>query len=256
MAGKALTFFEMWGLVLQNYNSNLCPDDAFRQLVTPELLMALFWEETQFQNRRQIDFDHNDWLKRWTMPVEAKHNPNGNHAVGFGQAERESIITVKALRPHRLAGLIPDTDPQAIDVKTVDGVILADDNKAVQIAWRLLWSLFDGTKNPTTESLVKAFAGPPNEPKVPGILHCARVLQGFQAMPPITVEVNSMYPNLLLVAGAFWNARKNGDFQRAFGVNPEQAKETGEELRKITGANFIPALHDYVTKVATKYKTA
>ena len=66
MAGQPLQYFQMWSLVRQNYNNELCQDAKFMQLVTHELLMAIFWEETQFANIRQFGFDHGDWLRRWS----------------------------------------------------------------------------------------------------------------------------------------------------------------------------------------------
>ena len=91
-------FFQMWDLVRRNYGHIPSgPRASFMKVVTPELLMAIFFEESGFRNIRQNEFDHNDWLKRWSMPVTKKHNPNGNHAVGFGQVERESIVALRAL---------------------------------------------------------------------------------------------------------------------------------------------------------------
>ena len=48
MAGQPLHYFQMWSLVQESYNGSLCSDAAFTQLVSQELLMAIFWEETQF----------------------------------------------------------------------------------------------------------------------------------------------------------------------------------------------------------------
>src|SRR5262245_47571347 len=52
-----------------------------------EYFIAICWEETQFNNIRQRKFNHGDWLKGPGAEPE-----KGNHAVGFGQVERESMI--------------------------------------------------------------------------------------------------------------------------------------------------------------------
>ncbi len=268
MAGTPLQYLSMWSLVQQNYNGSLCPDDAFRSIVSQELLMAIFWEETQFANLRQKGktgpFTHNDWLKAWTEPrpppppppkpgekPKLQHLP-GAHAVGFGQVERETIGRIKALGPDKLDGLIPGTLGKDVDLKTIDEAILADDGKGVQITWRYLHYLY-GAGIKSKSNLAKSYGGNPDLPNVHlEWMNCETVQLGFQRMPP-TVTTKTFRANALLLAGAFWIARKNGDFPRAFyGVTQDEAAQIGPRLRAIvTGKTLTqPVLADLQNLVA------
>lgn len=253
MAGQPLQYFQMWSLVQQNYNSNLCKDPAFMQVVSHELLMAIFWEETQFANIRQIQFDHGDWLKRWlTSPPTA----DGNHAIGFGQVERDTLGLLKALAPDKLDGLIAGTLGKNVDLKTIDLKILKDDGVGVQLTWRALQHLY-GTVTKNKLNLVKAYGGNPNKPNVPPAwLVCEAAQKAYQQLGPVTYVGNSMQQNMRLMAGAFWIARHDGAFPRAFGVTQPDAAKVGVPLRDImtnhnkgTNPNLIADLRRFVVTV-------
>jgi hypothetical protein len=252
MAGQPLHYFPMWSLVQQSYNGSLCSDGAFTQLVSQELLMAIFWEETQFTNTRQREFDHNDWLKRWNMPPpqteeEKKKMLPGNHAIGFGQVERETLGRIKALGPDKLDGLIPGKSGKDVDLRTIDLAILGDDSKGVQLSWRYLQYLYGaGIKNKL--SLVKAYGGNPKLAHIPPEwVNCEAVQKGYQQLGPINFIDKDMRQNMRLLAGAFWIARHDGDFPRAFGVTQPEAAKVGVALRAIVtngnkGTNSNPNL--------------
>jgi hypothetical protein len=220
----------MWNLVLRNFSSHMVGDPTFMSVVTQEFLMALFWEETQFANIRQHRFTHDDWLKRWTQPTAAKHNPNGNHAVGFGQVERESIVLFRALR--RSMGPLGQIPVQEIDLE-----VLADENKSVEISWRALHALWQSGKFTTAAGLMRGYGGKPNYGKVPGIVNSAAILHGFSH--PAAKRPTSAGPelNFRLLAGACWIARHNGAFARAFGIGQTEAARTGTELQRIVVKN-------------------
>lgn len=100
-----LSYDSMRNLILDNMS--LLPDVA---TFTPELLTAIFWEETTFQSIRQF---------------------GGGPAVGFGQVERE---TIKAVNKAFKTNFTPDG-------------ILADDNLSVQITSYTLSLFLRGTRD-------------------------------------------------------------------------------------------------------------
>jgi hypothetical protein len=239
MAGQPLHYFQMWSLVQANYNANLCNDAAFRGIISHELLMAIFWEETQFANIRQLKFDHDDWLKAWTMPPPPDKTQMlpGNHAIGFGQVERDTLLRIKALGPGKLDDLIPGLPGAALDLTSVDLEVLKDDGKGVQLTWRALWHLYaSGIKSKA--GLAKVYGGNPNLPDVPPAwIACESVQKAYQQLGPINFIDKDMQQSMRLLAGAFWIARHNGDFLRAFGVSQDEAKKVGMALRAIVDKN-------------------
>jgi hypothetical protein len=252
MAGQPLHYFQMWMLVQQNYNGSLCNDAAFMNVVSQELLMAIFWEETQFANLRQQEFDHQDWLKRWSVPPpktaeEKKKMLPGNHAIAFGQVERETLGRIKALGADKLDGLIPGKLGKDIDLRTVDLAILDDDGKGVQLSWRYLRYLY-GAGIKSKPNLVQAYGGNPSLANIPPEwLNCEAIQKGYQQLGQINYVSKDMRENMRLLAGAFWIARHNGDFIRAFGVTQEDAAKIGKSLRDIVtngnkGTNSNPNL--------------
>jgi hypothetical protein len=201
------------------------------QVVTPELLMAIFFEESGFRNIRQQAFNHDDWLKRWRMPAgPGTHNPNGNHAVGFGQVERESVALLRSLKR-------PMGDLDRIPLQELDLRILEDDNKSVQLAWRALHGLWQSGQFSTALGLMKAYGGPPNEHKVPGMIDCAALLSGLQRITPMQAGNDGLARAMKLLAGAFWNARHNGAFQAALGVSTQDASRIGRDLARLVARN-------------------
>jgi hypothetical protein len=97
----SMNYFDMRDLIIQN-------NTKYPGIFTHELLTAIFWEESRFQNITQ--------------------QPTGP-AVGFGQVERQEIPAVCSY-----AKISPTWTPQQI---------LTDDNKSVQIAMYALAKMFD-----------------------------------------------------------------------------------------------------------------
>jgi hypothetical protein len=254
MAGQPLQYFQMWSLVQQNYNSNLCKDANFMQKVSPELLMAIFWEETQFTNIRQLQFDHGNWLERWLV---SPPTDKGNHAIGFGQVERDTLATIKALASDKLDGLIPGKAGKDVDLRSLDLEVLGDDGMGVQLTWRALQHLYS-TVAKTEFGLVKAYGG--GNPQKPNVLldwlACEAAQTAYQRLGPVNYPGNGMAQNMRLLAGAFAIAKNNGDFPRAFGVAQKDAQTVGTQLRAIvtnqgrgTNPNLIADLRRFVVTV-------
>ena len=99
---RHLPFTEMWDLILKNHTVNVA-------VFPPELLVAIFWEETAFRNMRQQ-----------TRCRNAPHHPNPNQrcAVGFGQ-----IVPRFAIHP-AVSGKSEDE---------IERLILADNSLSVQV---------------------------------------------------------------------------------------------------------------------------
>jgi hypothetical protein len=197
--------------------------------------MAIFWEETQFANIRQRQFDHNDWLKAWTMPPPADKTAMrpGNHAIGFGQVERDTLLRIKPLAPDKLDNLLPGTPGNALDLKSLDLEIFKDDGKGVQLTWRALWHLW-GSGIKSKASLAQTYGGNPRLAGVPPAwIACETVQRAYQQLGPINFIDRDMRQNMRLMAGAFWLARSDGDFGRAFGVGLNEAQQVGAVLRDI-----------------------
>jgi len=238
MAGQPLHYFQMWSLVQSNYNPGLCNDAAFMRVISPELLMAIFWEETQFANIRQLQFNHADWLLTWQLPPpatpeERKQMRPGNHAIGFGQVERDTLVRIKVLAPAKLDDLMPGTPGSDLDLQSLDLEVLKDDGKGVQLTWRAMWHLY-GAGIRSKASMAKNYGGNPKLADVPPAwINSEQVQKAYQLLGPINFVDTDYRQNMRLLAGAFWIARQNGDFPRAFGVSQEDAAAIGAPLRDI-----------------------
>jgi len=131
-----LSYDAMRNLILDNIDS--LPNST---IFTPELLTAIFWEETGFQNIPQF---------------------GGGPAVGFGQVER---ATIKAVNRFFQTNFTPE-------------LILADDNASVRITSLTLAQLFAGigSKTGALRGYAGVFSNPANAP-IPGRwLECERRL--------------------------------------------------------------------------------
>src|SRR5262249_5367134 len=67
-----ISFIHMWELIHQNYGTYF---GKYKSIFTPEVMTAIFWEETLFENRTQLQ---------------------GGPAVGFGQVEKPEIKKINA----------------------------------------------------------------------------------------------------------------------------------------------------------------
>ena len=131
-----LSYDAMRNLILDNIDS--LPNST---IFTPELLTAIFWEETGFQNIAQFV---------------------GGPAVGFGQVER---ATIKAVNQFFKTNFTPE-------------LILADNNASVRITSLTLAQLLVGigSKTGALRGYAGVFSNPANAP-IPGRwLECERRL--------------------------------------------------------------------------------
>jgi hypothetical protein len=58
-------FWFMWGLAPRAYVTE-CKDSWVLQTFSPGLMIAISWEQSEFNSIRQSGFTHIDWMKRWT----------------------------------------------------------------------------------------------------------------------------------------------------------------------------------------------
>jgi hypothetical protein len=136
-----LSYDAMRNLILDNLAR--LPDIG---VFTPELLTAIFWEETGFQNIRQA---------------------GGGPAVGFGQVE---AATIKAVNRFFKTHFTP-------------GQILANDNDSVLITSMTLSMLLAGTRSKmaSLNGYAGAFARPENKPIPARWINCENQLQAVHA---------------------------------------------------------------------------
>src|SRR5262245_17128994 len=117
--GRRCSFAEMWKLIVCYHLNKLptvCPScTKLTEVFTPELMIAIFWEETRFENIRQSLIKRGD---------------NRGRAAGFGQVEPAEIT--KACNH---CGITPPWKRDEIAPHV-------DDEKAVQIAGMSLGQLF------------------------------------------------------------------------------------------------------------------
>ena len=97
------SFMEMLALTLKNHRPGV---------FTPHLMMAIFWEESLFTNRRQI---------------------GGGRGVGFGQVEHQNFFWLKQERAKKFGYYVPGVGTTTTQL---------DDNRAVQVAVCYLLHLY------------------------------------------------------------------------------------------------------------------
>lgn len=123
MAAPGKSFMEMLELILANHRRPFMP-------FSPQLLMAIFWEESLFSNIQQI-------TKKGTGP-----------AVGFGQVERQELPKLSTAQAQSLGYFVPGM---------TSGISTLPDDLAVQVSSCMLLHLFHGSES-KTDSGRKAFA--------------------------------------------------------------------------------------------------
>lgn len=124
LIGRA-SFTEMWERILSfdyfGLPSRCSNRPNLAHIFTPELLIGIFWEETRFQNKRQIT-----------------RNGGIGRAVGFGQVESQEVAKACSYC-------------QVKPVWTPDE-ILASDEKGVQITGMLLRYLYSRSTDPAPQN--------------------------------------------------------------------------------------------------------
>lgn len=111
--GPGISFMEMLLLTLKNHRQ----PSAF----TPQIMMAIFCEETFFTNRRQ---------------------EGGGPGVGFGQVEHQELPKLTTPEARQLGYAVPGVGSQTVQL---------DDDRAVQVASCFLLHLFHASKSPSVQ---------------------------------------------------------------------------------------------------------
>jgi len=107
MAAKRLDFCDMWHLIQMN-RYNLLAED-----ITDEVLIGIFWEESTFENIRELD-------------------PDGNNAVGFGQINTRELW--RLLPSLKAQGAIdPESGDPVSRNEHVANIMLGNNGKCVAL---------------------------------------------------------------------------------------------------------------------------
>lgn len=227
--------FGMSGLVQEQY-AKRAPADLVT-LLPWEYVIAIFWEETQFTNIRQQEFNHADWLKG-----PGSEKGKGNHAVGFGQVERESMILFKTQTSFTGAfdGLVFPTSRGPIEAAKgtpgwwheLDLAILASDALSVEMTWRALIHQMKRHPKATRAGLLQFYGGLMDEKGQPlpkmrrvarGWLATGSLFQAYRRTFPGGKAVGGIQGARKLLAAIFWCSRRNANFGGGFGVTPQES---------------------------------
>jgi hypothetical protein len=220
-------------------------------------MIAISWEETQFNNIRQSGFTHIDWMKRWTDIDPVANAPrkdgdtgqiSGNHAVGYVQVERDTIDRWLALNPQVCVGL-PGFSPDLafrLDDKTVsqdriqrrrlwwqtiDEKVLASDEAGFQLGWRTFSHMNTAGVAHSKKAALTIYGGSnkkrddPNKKIgrtasqiVQGWLDTDACLRAMMAISPYRTRVELGWAMAnRMLAGAYYFSRPDGDFLGGFG---------------------------------------
>jgi hypothetical protein len=238
--GYGRNFWYMWDMVQRGY-VNDCTDPWVKQNFGPSLMLAICWEETEFQNIRQNKCTHDMWMKRWTNPGKTADGQfAGNHAVGFVQVERDTIglwLLFNSELCLGLPGFSPDMiytqDDSAVSTErkerrrrwwqTIDQEILASDVAGFQLGWRTFSHMHKVKPANTAEITLQNYAGDSTDRTrskadiVKGWRDTDACLRALFAMSPYRLQAENgfLLANRML-AGAFKFAKPNGNFARAF----------------------------------------
>ncbi len=229
---KQLDYFAMAGLIRKHYEDE-CYDSAVTKFVPWETVAAICWEETQFTNVRQNGFKHDDWLKGPSTKTEGK----GNHAVGFGQVERETIILMQtqASETGALKGFFDGTPfantPLASLPKgwwqEVDNWVLGDSRRAIHLVWHALIHQKSRHPNVTLEQLLHNYGGLRDADGNPtakmrrvarGWLTTTSLLQCFRRSGLGAGDYGGMMRAKRILAAIFACSRRSASFAGSFGV--------------------------------------
>jgi Putative peptidoglycan binding domain len=171
---KRFSFQEMWDLIIRHYYCELpkeckcspcceSPEELLK-IFSPELLIAIFWEETGFRNIPQL--------------------PCGP-AVGFGQVQGR-VCEPHPKDPQKkvcVSGIELACQFCGINPVWTSQEILCEDAKSVKIAGMLLWRLYClGAK--TRNGALLAYAGNNRQNIVNGWLNCEQSLRNIWTEAP------------------------------------------------------------------------
>ncbi|MBM3619464.1 MAG: hypothetical protein FJX20_02145 [Alphaproteobacteria bacterium] len=243
---KQQDYFAMAGLIRKHYEEE-CYDKDLVGFVPWETVAAIFWEETQFSNIRQTKFNHADWLKGPSTETESR----GNHAVGFGQVERETIILMQTQvgKTGTLKGFFDGTPlaGQPVDQlpkgwwRDVDAYVLGDTRRAIHLTWHALLHQRKRHPDANLEQLLHNYGGLRDKDGKPtpkmrrvarGWLTTTKLLQCFRRSGLGAGDYGGMMRAKRVLAAIFSCSRRSATFMPSFGV----------EARPIAG--YIYAAHD------------
>lgn len=228
-------YFGMCGLIQKHYRDE-CYDTDVTSMVPWETVAAIFWEETQFANVRQNGFNHQDWAKG-----PGSEKGKGNHAVGFGQVERETIILMQtqAKTTGALKGFFDGTPLATNDIssmapgwwQTVDNLVLSDTRRAIHLTWHALIHQRKNHPNANLEKLLHNYGGLRDASGAPTD-KMVRVARGWQATTSLLVNFRNSGLNAndyggfvrakRIIAAIFSCSRRNAQFMPTFGVESRQ----------------------------------
>jgi hypothetical protein len=270
-------FWYMWDMVQRGY-VNDCTDQWVKKSFGPALMLAICWEETEFQNIRQTGCTHDMWMMRWTRPGEKSKDGQvaGNHAVGCVQVERDTIGLWLLFNPELCLGL-PDFTPDLIYAQndlsvtterkqkrtrwwqTIDQKILANDAAGFQLGWRTFAHMHKAKSAASAQTTLENYAGDSSARTrtkaqiVKGWLDTDACLRAVFAMNAYQAQAQNGFAlaNRML-AGAFFFAKPNGNFTRAFpGSSDAEVKKLSAIYGKfLAGGTYDQLLNDQA-KIAT-----
>lgn len=224
-------YFAMAGLLQKHYRDE-CYDSDVTSSVPWETVAAIFWEETQFTNTRQKGFSHESWLKG----PDAEQG-KGNHAIGFGQVERETVILMQtqATTTGALKGFFDGTSLANTPIdkmppgwwRTVDEMVLSDNRRAIHLTWHALIHQRKRHPNANLEKLLHNYgglrdaSGKPTDKMVRvarGWLTTTSLLVNFRASGLGAQDYGGMMRAKRVLAAIFACSRRNANFMPSFGV--------------------------------------
>jgi hypothetical protein len=183
------SFLRMWTLIQNNYTTYF---GRYKTDFPPELMLAIFWEESRFNNVRQ------------------DQGLQGQVGIGFGQVQEDTIKSVNKYWFDKKAAAAPMT--------FVPAEIVQDDQQSVQIAGlalAMIWERsLDAGNSHSKENVLTAcrnYAGVRNH-KIPGQRWdpCWTLLTALKITIPNIVAQDPKFISGVLIA-----------LNQALGLNPK-----------------------------------
>jgi hypothetical protein len=267
--GYGRDFWYMLDMVQRGY-VNDCTDPWVKQNFSPGLMLAICWEETGFENKRQTNCPPEMWMERWTNPGKTADGQfAGNHAVGLVQVERDTIGMWLLFNPELCLGLpgfsadmIYAQNDKSVSTErkekrrrwwqTIDNEILANDVAAFQVGWRTFSHMHKVKPANGVETTLKNYAGESSDRTrstadiVKGWRDTDACLRALFAMSPYRLKAENgfLLVNRML-AGAFKFAKPDGDFGRGFpGSNQADAQKISAVYEKFLNGRHYDQLNN------------
>jgi hypothetical protein len=172
------SFLRMWTLIQNNYTTYF---GRYKTAFPPEVLLAIFWEETLFNNIRQ------------------PNGEPGRDGIGFGQVQEDTIKKVNSYWVDKKADSAPMT--------FVPNEILRDDQQSVQIsglALAMIWERSLEAGNPLSDANImracENYAGTGNHAKAHLWNKCWTPLKALNITLPKIVAGDKKFVSGVLMA--------------------------------------------------------